>query len=87
MVEAAARTADETAFAIAGKGIVHRRARPEIKKIQRSPDMVLRPRPDSVEDGGVNGINVLFHGGVPFREKLYGFFCRKQGHKLSLVET
>jgi hypothetical protein len=41
--------------------------------------VILRPRPDSVEDCGVNGINVLFHGGVTFREKLYGFFCRKQG--------
>ena len=78
MVKAAARTADETAFEVAGKGIVHRRARPEIKEIQRSPDTILRPRPNSVEDSGVNRINVLFHGGMAFREKLYSFFCRKQ---------
>jgi len=61
VVEAAASTADETAFEVAGKGIVHRCTRSEIKEIQRSPDTVLRSRPDSVEDRGVNGINVLFH--------------------------
>ena len=78
VVEAAPRTTDGTALAVAGKGIVHRRTRSEIKEIQRSPDTVLRPRPDSVEDCGVNGISMLFHGGAPFREKLYTFFCRNQ---------
>jgi hypothetical protein len=80
MVKAATRSADETAFAVAGKGIVHRRPRSQIKEIQRSPDTILRTRPDSVEDSGVNGINVFFHNGMAFREKLYRFFCRNQEH-------
>ena len=79
VVEAAPRTTDGTALAVAGKGIVHRRTRPQIKEIQRSPDTVLRPRPDSVEDCGVNGINMLFHRDASFREKLYRYFCQKQG--------
>ena len=79
VVEAAPCTTDGTGFAVAGKGIVDRRTRPEIEEIQRSPDTVLRPRPDSVEDRGVNGISMLFHGGAYFREKLYTYFCRNQG--------
>lgn len=78
VIEAAPHTTDGTAFTVAGKGFVHRRTRSEIGEIQRSPDMVLRPRPDSIEDCSVYGVGMFFHGDARFRQKLYWFF-RNQG--------
>lgn len=73
MVETAPRTIDDSAFAVAGKSIVHCRPRTEIEEILRNPDMVFRPRPDSVEDRSINGIYVFFHGEAYFERNLTSF--------------
>lgn len=61
MVEAAARTADGVIFAVAGKRLVHSRPGTQIEEILGRPDVILRPGPDSIEDGGVDGIGVFVH--------------------------
>lgn len=73
MIEAATRTVDYSAFAVAGKSLVHGRTGAKIQKILRSPDMILRSRPDSVENGGVNGICVFVHGEESFVRKFAAF--------------
>ena len=41
-------------------------------------NLYLTPLTDPVEGSGVNGNNVLFHGGVDFQGKIYSFFCSKE---------
>jgi hypothetical protein len=69
VVEAAPRTANRTAFAISGKSLVHRGAGSKIEEILRSPDVILRPRPDAVENGRVDGICAFVYGGVLRQKK------------------
>lgn len=68
VVKTAPSTADGAGFAVAGKRLVHRRAGSQIEEILRCPDVILRPRANPVEDGGVDGIGVFVHG-VRFRQK------------------
>jgi len=69
VIKATPHTADGTAFAISGKSLVHRRAGSKIKEVLRSPDMILRSRPDAVENGRVDGICAFVYGGVLRQKK------------------
>ena len=69
VVEPAASTTQLVGLHVAGKRLVHGDAGAQIQKIYRRPDVVLRSRPDPVENGGVNGVGVFFHGYMRFRQK------------------
>jgi hypothetical protein len=62
VVKTATRTTNETAFAIAGKGLVNRRAGAQIHEVQWNPDAIPRPRSDAVEDGSGGGVCLGFYG-------------------------
>jgi len=61
MIQSAACPADLASLAVAGKRLVYRGARAKIEEIHRCPDTGLWPRPKAVEDGGINGTDVLVH--------------------------
>lgn len=62
VIQTTPRPADVPSLAVTGKRLVHSGARAEVAEILRHPDTTMRPRPDAVEDGGVNRISVCFHG-------------------------
>jgi hypothetical protein len=70
MIEPAPGATKDADLRIAGKGFVHGRPGAEIKEVRRRPDIVLRPGPDAVEDGGVDGVGVFLHA---FVRKMHGF--------------
>ncbi len=69
VIQPATSAAQLAGLHVAGKRLVHGSAGAEIQKIRRRPDVVLRSRPDPVENGGVNGVGVFFHDGMRFRQK------------------
>ena len=73
VIQPATRPAQLAGLHVAGKCLVHGGAGAQIQKIRWRPDVVLRSRPDSVENGGVNGVGVFFHLCIQFRQK-YAFF-------------
>ena len=69
VIQPATSAAELAGLRVAGKSLVHGSAGAQIQKIRRRPDIVLRSRPDPVENGGVNGVGVFFHGCMRFRQK------------------
>ena len=68
VIQPATSAAELAGLHVAGKRLVHGGAGAQIQKIRRRPDVVLRSRPDPVENGGVNGVGVFFHGSMRFRQ-------------------
>ena len=68
VIQPATSAAQLAGLHVAGKRLVHGGAGAQIQKIRRRPDVVLRSRPDPVENGGVNGVGMFLHGGMRFRQ-------------------
>jgi len=73
VIETATGTADETAFAVAGKRLVYCRSGTKVQKVLRNPDTIPRLGPDAFENGGGGGVRLGFNGSFIGLKKL-GFF-------------
>jgi hypothetical protein len=74
MIKSASSTPQHPGFAVAREGLVHGSAGAKIQKICRCPDAIFLPGPDSVEDGGIDGVSMFLHRVIQFRQKYVSNF-------------